>query len=227
MKSSRNKVTLNPFLKRNGDLVNPHINYQAVLDGARTNARTKEFIERATGLKPTKTVSSLEKIIPSFEKSAVTVPDRSILDSLKESVSEDVLKSDDSFGLPVTTSSYKVSSGFGPRNTGIKGASTYHKAIDIACDGGEDVVSVKPGKVIYSGWVKGYGYTAEVDHGNGVVTKYHHMAEAPSVKVGENVKKGQVVGKVGSTGISSGNHLDFQIFINGEAKDPAKYLPLK
>lgn len=131
------------------------------------------------------------------------------------------------FGMPVNTTSYTVSSGYGPRDTGIKGASTYHKAVDIACGHGESVVSSKDGVVSFAGWVDGYGNTVEIRHDNNVVTKYHHMAETPKVKVGDKVKKGQEIGKVGSTGISSGNHLDFQIFIDGEAVNPADYLPLK
>jgi len=131
------------------------------------------------------------------------------------------------FGMPIKTSSYTVSSGFGPRDTGIKGASTYHKAVDLACDYGVSVVSSKEGVVTYSGWVEGYGNTVEIKHDNNMVTKYHHMAETPKVKVGDKVTKGQEIGKVGSTGISSGNHLDFQIFRNGVAVDPGNYLPFK
>lgn len=131
------------------------------------------------------------------------------------------------FAMPIKTSSYTVSSGFGPRDTGIKGASTYHKAVDLACDYGVSVVSSKEGVVTYSGWVEGYGNTVEIKHDNNMVTKYHHMAETPKVKVGDKVTKGQEIGKVGSTGISSGNHLDFQIFRNGVAEDPANYLSLK
>lgn len=131
------------------------------------------------------------------------------------------------FVMPVKTDAYTVSSGFGPRNTGIKGASTYHKAVDLACDYGVSVVSSKDGVVTYSGWVDGYGNTVEIKHDNNIVTKYHHMAETPKVKAGDKVKKGQEIGKVGSTGISSGNHLDFQIFKNGIAEDPANYLSLK
>jgi len=129
------------------------------------------------------------------------------------------------FGYPVDPTSYTVSSGFGKRNTGIAGASTDHKAIDLACDYGEKVLSSDDGVVVFAGWLDGYGNTVEIQHEGGFVTKYHHMAELPDVKRGDSVKKGQTIGKVGSTGISSGNHLDFQIFENGVPVDPSKYIP--
>lgn len=132
---------------------------------------------------------------------------------------------DEKYGLPVDPSSYRVSSGFGPRDTGIEGASTYHKSIDLACDYGENVMSSNDGVVVFAGWVDGYGNTVEIKHKDNIVTKYHHMAELPVVKAGDTVKKGQTIGKVGSTGISSGSHLDFQIFVDGEPVDPAKYIP--
>ncbi len=142
----------------------------------------------------------------------------------REKERERAEEQDYDFGLPVTTSSYRVSSKFGPRNTGIEGASTYHKAVDLACDYGENVVSSKDGVVTFAGWVDGYGNTVEIQHNDDIVTKYHHMAELPKVKKGDRVTKGQVIGIVGSTGISSGNHLDFQIYKNGEAVDPELYL---
>lgn len=79
------------------------------------------------------------------------------------------------------------------------------------------------GKVISANWAGGYGRMVEVDHGNGLSTRYGHLS-AINVKVGQSVKAGQVVGEVGSTGRSTGPHLHYETRIDGEAVDPHKFL---
>ena len=116
-----------------------------------------------------------------------------------------------SFGWPCNG---VITSYFGPRNTGIRGASTYHEAIDIANSYGTPIYASDGGTVIYSGWQGGYGYLVKIDHGNGYVTYYGHNSSL-LVSVGEHVHKGQQIARMGSTGISSGNHCDFRIQLNG------------
>ena len=86
---------------------------------------------------------------------------------------------------------------------------------------GGTVIAVTPG---YNG---GYGNTVEIDHGNGIITKYHHMQDGSisGMSVGQEVKAGQQIGKVGSTGISTGPHLDFQVVKDSNFVDPRNYIP--
>ena len=116
-----------------------------------------------------------------------------------------------------------ITSHFGYRNTGIRGASTYHEAIDIANSYGTPIYASDGGTVIYAGWSGGYGYLVKIDHGNGYVTYYAHNSSL-LVSVGDHVYKGQQVARMGSTGVSSGNHCHFGIQINGTFVNPLNYL---
>ena len=122
-----------------------------------------------------------------------------------------------------------LSSGFGWRSSPTAGASTSHKAIDIAAPAGTAVKAAMGGTVIAvtPGYNGGYGNTVEIDHGNGIITKYHHMQDGSisGMSVGQEVKAGQQIGKVGSTGISTGPHLDFQVVKDSNFVDPRNYIP--
>lgn len=121
-----------------------------------------------------------------------------------------------------------ISSKFGPRDTFAtsNGASSsrWHKSIDIAAPAGTAIKSVQGGKVTANGWVSGYGWTIEVTHDNGYVSMYHHMQNQSSVAVGTEVKQGQTIGNVGSTGNSTGPHLDLTITKDGTPVDPASLI---
>ena len=121
-----------------------------------------------------------------------------------------------------------ISSKFGPRDTFAtsNGASSsrWHKSIDIAAPAGTAIKSVKGGKVTANGWVSGYGWTIEVTHDNGYKSMYHHMQNQSSVAVGTEVKQGQTIGNVGSTGNSTGPHLDLTITKDGTPVDPASLI---
>lgn len=125
-----------------------------------------------------------------------------------------------------------LSSGFGWRQsfqTSGGQSSNDHKAIDIAAPAGTAVKAAMSGKVIAvtPGYNGGYGNTVEIDHGNGIITKYHHMQDGSisGVSVGQEVKAGQQIGAVGSTGKSTGPHLDFQVQKDGNFVDPRNYIP--
>ena len=125
---------------------------------------------------------------------------------------------------PVTTSK-RITSNYGGRNTGIPGASTNHKGVDI---GGvyynSKVLATKAGVVITSAYVSSYGNYVVISHGKGNTTLYAHLSSR-SVKEGDTVTQGQVIGVTGSTGISSGPHLHYEIVENGVRVDPKQYLP--
>lgn len=112
---------------------------------------------------------------------------------------------------------------FGPRNTGIKGASTNHKGIDLAVVIGTDVRSYMAGTVTRCTYQSHMGKYITVDHGNGLSTRYQHLNKQ-LVKVGDTVEMGQVIAESGNTGIGSGPHLHFTVMENGVAVNPRKYI---
>jgi len=104
------------------------------------------------------------------------------------------------------------------------GGSDFHPGIDIANDYGTPIVAAASGTVTDAGWNSGgYGNMVDIDHGNGVWTRYAH-AEALAVEVGQTVQKGQVIAYMGSTGFSTGPHLHYEVHANGEIVNPILYL---
>lgn len=98
-----------------------------------------------------------------------------------------------------------------------------HAGIDLSGPYGSPIRASQAGTVIRAGWYGGYGNCVDINHGGGVVTRYAHMSSI-AVKNGQTVEKGQAVGKLGSTGRSSGPHLHFEVLINGVPKNPVGYL---
>ena len=121
--------------------------------------------------------------------------------------------------------SNKITSPMGKRNTGIKGASTNHKGVDIGGVGtSTKVVATKAGVVQTSAYSSSYGNYVVIYHGPGNTTLYAHMSSR-SVKEGDSVTQGQAIGVTGSTGISSGAHLHYEIVEGGARVNPLNYLP--
>jgi murein DD-endopeptidase MepM/ murein hydrolase activator NlpD len=117
----------------------------------------------------------------------------------------------------------EFTSGFGVRSDPFLGRPAMHTGLDFRAATGDPVRATANGKVVSSGWQGGYGRMVEIDHGNGLSTRYGHLS-AINVKVGEYVKIGQVIGEVGSTGRSTGPHLHYETRIDGDAVDPQKFL---
>ncbi|MGA2996544.1 peptidoglycan DD-metalloendopeptidase family protein [Bradyrhizobium sp.] len=117
----------------------------------------------------------------------------------------------------------EFTSGFGVRSDPFLGRPAMHTGLDFRAATGDPVRATANGKVASSGWAGGYGRMVEIDHGNGLSTRYGHLSEI-NVKVGDVVKIGQVIGAVGSTGRSTGPHLHYETRIDGEAVDPQKFL---
>jgi murein DD-endopeptidase MepM/ murein hydrolase activator NlpD len=113
-----------------------------------------------------------------------------------------------------------VSSPFGYRSDPFSGARRFHAGVDIAAAYGREVPSAGPGRVVYSGAQGGYGNTVVVEHAGGVLTRYAHLSSI-QVDVGASVDAGTVVGRVGSTGRSTGPHLHFEVLQNGQPVNPA------
>ena len=128
------------------------------------------------------------------------------------------------FELVVWPADGEKTSGFGPRVHPIFGDVRPHQGIDIDGDTGDRVQAARSGEVILAGSRRGYGNTVVVYHGLGYSTLYAHLSTI-SVTVGDEVASGDRVGSIGSTGLSTGPHLHFEMRIDGKAVDPIPYLP--
>lgn len=127
-----------------------------------------------------------------------------------------------SFGWPVPSCTY-ITSKFGPRYHPVTGAyQSTHTGLDIGASHGATIVASDGGTVTTAGVKGGYGNCVMIDHGNGYYTLYGHMSSI-AVSVGQSVSKGDTVGYVGSTGVSTGPHCHFEIRVNGVCTDPAPW----
>lgn len=119
--------------------------------------------------------------------------------------------------------STRITSDYGNRESPTAGASSNHKGIDIGAPYGSDIVAAADGEVIFAGYSNGGGNYVMIDHGGSLYTVYMH-ASSLCVSKGDKVTRGQTVAKVGSTGISTGNHLHFGVSLNGGYVSPWNYL---
>ena len=119
-----------------------------------------------------------------------------------------------------------ISSGYGD-NHPFQGKARFHDAVDIVAKEGTPIVAPAAGRVVHVYPDYGnYGEFLEIDHGNGLVTRYAHL-QSIEVKVGQHVEAGQLIGRVGNTGISTGPHLHLQVLRNGKSIDPAEVFNLQ
>lgn len=116
-----------------------------------------------------------------------------------------------------------ISSPYGKRVDPITGKVAWHDGVDFAGKEGSDVVSVAAGIVTFAGVRSGYGQFIEINHGNGLVTRYAHHKEV-LVEAGQVVRKGQTIALMGSTGRSTGPHVHFEVLKNGRTQDPSSYV---
>ena len=116
-----------------------------------------------------------------------------------------------------------LSSAYGNRIDPISGQPAWHAGVDFAGSQGSDVLAVASGVVVFADRRDGYGKLIEVNHGNGISTRYGHH-EKLLVKVGEIVKKGDVIGEMGSSGRSTGPHVHFEVLRNGRTIDPTRFV---
>ena len=116
-----------------------------------------------------------------------------------------------------------ITSGFGTRNDPFGRGRANHRGLDFSARVGDPVLSVADGVVKFSGVNGGYGNVVDIDHGNGYVTRYAHNSRL-SVRAGDLVRAGQEVAKAGSSGRSTGAHVHFEVWENGVAVNPRKFL---
>ncbi|CAN5671199.1 hypothetical protein BH20ACI4_BH20ACI4_28600 [soil metagenome] len=119
----------------------------------------------------------------------------------------------------------KINNEFGFRRNPFGGrAYEFHAGMDIDGERGDTVVAPANGVIVKAGWQGGYGNMIEVDHGNGLTTRYGHLSKI-EIQVGDTVNRGQIIGYVGSTGRSTGPHLHYELRLNDKAINPRRFLP--
>ncbi|GBE15933.1 murein DD-endopeptidase MepM [bacterium BMS3Abin14] len=114
-------------------------------------------------------------------------------------------------------------SGFGYRTSPFTGRREMHKGVDVATRTGTPIIAPADGVVIFAGREGGFGNLVVLDHGYGIVTRYGHCSKL-KVKIGQKIKRGDVIGLVGTTGRSTGPHLHYEVAVNGVAVNPMRYI---
>ena len=167
------------------------------------------------------------ELIPALEGElyalSTALDDREVqLDILSELIQGEQVKSDATpSGRPILSG--WLSSRYGTRIDPFSGKKAWHEGVDFAGKAGSNIVAVASGVVSWSGERYGYGKMVEVAHGDGVITRYAHNQEN-LVKVGDMVRRGDVVALMGNSGRSTGPHVHFEVHKNGRPVDPASYL---
>jgi murein DD-endopeptidase MepM/ murein hydrolase activator NlpD len=118
---------------------------------------------------------------------------------------------------------FDITSTYGPRSDPFTRGLAMHTGIDFRAPSGSPVRATAGGKVVEAGWMGGYGNMVEVDHGNGLTSRYAHLSSV-TVETGATIVKGAVVGRVGSTGRSTGPHLHYETRIDGDPTDPMRFI---
>lgn len=126
---------------------------------------------------------------------------------------------------PIRGSGFEFSSGFGPRVDPFTGRVAFHTGVDFAGPWGSPVLATAPGVVVWAGARGGYGNMVELDHGNGFHTRYGHLASI-AVRTGSLVEQGSALGRLGSTGRSTGPHVHYEVWLANSVRDPVKYLDM-
>ncbi len=119
--------------------------------------------------------------------------------------------------------SHGLSSGFGTRSDPFSGRAAFHSGLDFRAAMGTEIYAAGSGKVVFAGRNGGYGNMIDIDHGDGIVTRYGHLSRI-EVRVGQMLDVGDAIGQVGSTGRSTGPHLHFEVRRDDQAVDPGIYL---
>ena len=167
------------------------------------------------------------ELIPALEGELVALStvldDREVqLDILSELIQGEQVKSEATpSGRPILSG--WLSSRYGKRIDPFSGKKAWHEGVDFAGKAGSNIVAVASGVVSWSGERNGYGKMVEVAHGDGVITRYAHNQEN-LVKVGDMVRRGDVLALMGNSGRSTGPHVHFEVHKNGRPVDPASYL---
>lgn len=124
------------------------------------------------------------------------------------------------------TASPMLTSSYGYRRDPFNGRAAFHAGLDFPGHSGQPILAAAAGRVAYVGQRQGYGNVVEIDHGHGLLTRYAHLSGFVA-QGGESVRRGQIVGRMGSTGRSTGPHLHFEVRLNGNPIDPRRFLEVR
>ena len=136
---------------------------------------------------------------------------------------DDIRKLARALPLEAPSDHFYVASGFGKRRDPFNGRWAMHYGLDLAGIFGSPVYATAPGVVVFAGWDGAYGRMVEIDHGMGIHTRYGHLSRV-LVKKGQKVELHQKIGKMGTSGRSTGTHVHYEVLVNGQPKDPMKFL---
>jgi murein DD-endopeptidase MepM/ murein hydrolase activator NlpD len=235
--------------RRTHEKVQGHLNAMAVRLGELQAQMMRldglgERLARVAGLKPQELPSFQPGQVPGAGGPVSSLPARNLsvqeLTALVAKLARDVETRSDQLGvleaLLLQTATHRQflpsqkpiqegwhSSNFGYRIDPINGQSSFHEGLDFPAASGTPIVAAASGKVVYTGWHPQYGKILEIDHGNGLVTRYAHVSQF-TASDGDLVVRGQRVASVGSTGRSTGPHLHFEVRLNGVPQNPARFL---
>lgn len=191
---------------------------EAVEDTSRKLAEKSGVVEGQSSLPGTGGPS-----LPLDDDSLATLGDKMNQLELKMKAYESVLR-ERGYTPTVWPVVGKLESGFGGRRNPFGGSSyEFHSGQDIDAQTGDPVVAGASGKVTFVGWQNGYGQLVVIDHGGGLTSRYGHLSHI-DVALGQSVERSQFIGRVGSTGRSTGPHLHYEIRINDEPVNPVQYL---
>lgn len=174
--------------------------------------------EPITPQSPLDVFQRIDELADRFEKSGEQL---SVLESLLADRAVDVEATP--AGMPVD-SGY-MSSHFGYRTDPITGGKQFHRGLDFSGNAGDPVKVVADGVVIFAGRDAGYGNVIDVDHGNGLMTRYAHNRQL-LVRIGERVRAGQQIAAMGATGRATGTHLHFEVWRDGRPVNPRQFLSI-
>ena len=196
---------------------------------ARSLVESKRAALNAKIAEKSKLIKDLENDIEAYKK--VEEEQERLENQLKASLQGSLSKSSSAvspkyvngaFTWPAPAS-YNITSPYGYRIHPVYKTKKFHSGIDIGAAYGTAVLAANGGTVTMAGWNGGYGNCIVVDHGGGLATLYAHLSSI-SVSRGATVSKGQQIGKIGSTGVSTGPHLHFEVLKNGSTTNPMNYL---
>ena len=201
---------------------NEQVEARSILDGKKQQIAVKQAEQQKLIDALSKDINELRRQEAEMEKAEQQIQAQ-INAALKGSNQKDVVyQGNGKFILPLASYT-RISSPYGYRIHPITGTRKLHSGIDYAAPHGTAIYAAEDGVVLTSGWINGYGYTITINHGSGYVTLYAHCSTLVAT-AGQKVSKGQTIARVGSTGNSTGNHLHFEVKVNGKAVDPRNYL---
>jgi murein DD-endopeptidase MepM/ murein hydrolase activator NlpD len=179
-------------------------------------------VELGAALSRSGGIGLTDNLLKAFERQITGVQDQNPPAKTPEAVvrpSADLTPGTGPLMLSEVTASAPVSSKFGWRQDPLTGQATFHRGVDIAVAYGHDVKAAADGVVSFAGVQNGYGNTVVIDHEGGRQTRYAHLSQE-LVRAGDVVSEGQVLGKSGNSGRTTGPHLHFEMLVNGRPVDP-------